>query len=456
MSSALYDLAAASESLRQSARAWMLLGLAALVGAGLFSLLLVLARTPAIQQLIPLVDFFRVALVIHVNLSVLIWLLSMAGVFWSLACRNDAPRWDRFSFWLAALGTAIIVISPFVGATEPLMSNYVPVLRHPVFYVGLGSFTAGIFLHLLRCGLDHHRRWAADAGNLSGSGALRVGIRLSAWVTAAAVLSFLASLAGIPADMDGEAYFEFLFWGGGHVLQFTHTLLMMVTWVLLANAGGYRFILSPRITTVFLILLALPVITVPFLYLAHEVISPGHRLAFTELMKYGGLSCIPLGLAIAVSMRSHSGQGGEARYMRSALWSSAVLFATGGVLGFTISGLDIVIPAHYHGSTVGVTIAFMGFCYYLLPRLGFGPVPQKLATWQPILYGGGQLLHIIGLAWSGGYGVQRKTAGLEQGVDRLGEIAGMGLMGLGGLISVVGGLLFLIAAWRSIRAPAVR
>jgi hypothetical protein len=456
MSSALYDLAAASESLRQSARAWMLLGLAALVGAGLFSLLLVLARTPAIQQLIPLVDFFRVALVIHVNLSVLIWLLSMAGVFWSLACRNDAPRWDRFSFWLAALGTAIIVISPFVGATEPLMSNYVPVLRHPVFYVGLGSFTAGIFLHLLRCGLDHHRRWAADAGNLSGSGALRVGIRLSAWVTAAAVLSFLASLAGIPADMDGEAYFEFLFWGGGHVLQFTHTLLMMVTWVLLANAGGYRFILSPRITTVFLILLALPVITVPFLYLAHEVISPGHRLAFTELMKYGGLSCIPLGLAIAVSMRSHSGQGGEARYIRSALWSSAVLFATGGVLGFTISGLDIVIPAHYHGSTVGVTIAFMGFCYYLLPRLGFGPVPQKLATWQPILYGGGQLLHIIGLAWSGGYGVQRKTAGLEQGVDRLGEIAGMGLMGLGGLISVVGGLLFLIAAWRSIRAPAVR
>jgi hypothetical protein len=256
--------------------------------------------------------------------------------------------------------------------------------------------------------------------------------------------------------MDGEAYFEFLFWGGGHVLQFTHTLLMMVTWVLLANAGGYRFILSPRITTVFLILLALPVITVPFLYLAHEVISPGHRLAFTELMKYGGLSCIPLGLAIAVSMRSHSGQGGEARYLRSALWSSAVLFATGGVLGFTISGLDIVIPAHYHGSTVGVTIAFMGFCYYLLPRLGFGPVPQKLATWQPILYGGGQLLHIIGLAWSGGYGVQRKTAGLEQGVDRLGEIAGMGLMGLGGLISVVGGLLFLIAAWRSIRAPAVR
>jgi hypothetical protein len=86
----------------------------------------------------------------------------------------------------------------------------------------------------------------------------------------------------------------------------------------------------------------------------------------------------------------------------------------------------------------------MGLCYYLLPRLGFGDIPPRLAFWQSIIYASGQLLHITGLAWSGGYGVQRKTAGLEQGVDRLGEIAGMGLMGLGGLVSVIGGLLFLV------------
>ena len=53
----------------------------------------------------------------------------------------------------------------------------------------------------------------------------------------------------------------------------------------------------------------------------------------------------------------------------------------------------------------------MGLCYHLLPRLGFGPVSVRLATWQLYLYAGGQLLHIVGLAWSGGYGVQRKTAG---------------------------------------------
>jgi hypothetical protein len=47
--------------------------------------------------------------------------------------------------------------------------------------------------------------------------------------------------------------------------------------------------------------------------------------------------------------------------------------------------------------------------------------------------------------------VQRKTAGLAQGLDRAGEIAGMGLMGLGGLVAVIGGLLFLVVAWKSIR-----
>ena len=61
-------------------------------------------------------------------------------------------------------------------------------------------------------------------------------------------------------------------------------------------------------------------------------------------------------------------------------------FAVGGVMGFMISGLDIVIPAHYHGSTVGVTIAYMGLCYYLLPRLGFGALPPRMTWWQPYLF----------------------------------------------------------------------
>ena len=95
----------------------------------------------------------------------------------------------------------------------------------------------------------------------------------------------------------------------------------------------------------------------------------------------------------------------------------------------------------------------MGMVYLLLPRLGFAAPATRLATWQAWLYGAGQLLHIIGLVWSGGYGVQRKVAGAEQMLRTSGEIAGMGVMGLGGLIAVIGGLLFVIVVIRALLQP---
>lgn len=445
-----YDLPLDRDDIRWATTAWLALALVSLFAAGIFSLLLVLARTPVVQSIIPFLDFFRISLVVHVTLSVLIWLLSFSAVLWSVSTTTKHPLWDRISFWLAVSGTALIIIAPFIGAGNPQMSNYVPVLQHPVFFAGLELFAAGILSHMLRSLLAYRRL----SPTLTGSAALHAGITISAIITGVAILAVLASLLGLPANMGGQVYFEFLFWGGGHVIQFSYTLLMMVAWVVLADKSGCRIELTPRLTLVFLIFLALPIITVPFLYVAHDIVSPGHRLAFTELMKYGGLSCLPLGLAVFASLFNAGKPKGEQRYLRSALIASIGLFAAGGVLGFMIVGLDIVIPAHYHGATVGVTLAFMGLTFYLLPRLGFGPLPPRMTFWQPYLYGGGQLLHITGLAWTGGYGVQRKTAGVAQGLDRIEEIVGMGLMGFGGLISIIGGLLFLIVAWKSMRGKS--
>ncbi|MFN7452136.1 MAG: hypothetical protein ACK5R5_04440, partial [Alphaproteobacteria bacterium] len=57
-------------------RRWLMLGVAALAIAGLFSLILVIARTP---QLAGLKELFSVALVVHVDLSVLVWFLAVMG-----------------------------------------------------------------------------------------------------------------------------------------------------------------------------------------------------------------------------------------------------------------------------------------------------------------------------------------------------------------------------------------
>jgi hypothetical protein len=47
--------------------------------------------------------------------------------------------------------------------------------------------------------------------------------------------------------------------------------------------------------------------------------------------------------------------------------------------------------------------------------------------------------------------VQRKVAGAEQVLRTPSEIAGMGLMGVGGLIAVVGGLVFAVIVLRAVR-----
>jgi hypothetical protein len=290
---------------------------------------------------------------------------------------------------------------------------------------------------------------------------MRTGILFSILVSLIAVAALIASFIQVPRDLGPQAYFEFLFWGGGHVLQFTHTLLLLVAWLWLAQAAG----LKPRIETgrgaLFFLLAAAPALGAPVIYAVDGVVTGFHREAFTELMRWGGLTALPLGWVVLRAAGAGMGRkppDAQAAVARAALHASLVLFAAGGIIGFLIRGANVVIPAHYHGSIVGVTLAFMGLAYVLLPRLGFDVPNPRLARWQPLVYGSGQLMHIVGLAVSGGYGnVQRKTAGAAQGLNELPEIVGMGLMGLGGLVSIIGGILFLIVMIRAIwwrRRPA--
>jgi len=441
-----YHLPVPADESRRPAVAWLTLGLAALVASGLFSILLVLSRTPAIQDIIPWLDFFHVALVVHVVLSVLIWFLAFAGVLWSLNSTPGKPIWDWCALGLAALGTAAITIAPFAGVGNPLMNNYVPVLQHPWFMAALVAFAIGFSLLIVRS-----LAYPIPARRpLTGADALRSGIYGSTVTAAVAMVAFIWSYLAIPPGrLSGEGYYEFLFWGGGHIIQFTHTVLMLVAWLVLAQASGATVRLAPR-TAIFLFwLVVVPVAGTPLIYLAYDVVSPEHRVAFTTLMKYGGLASLPLGLVVGWSLLTAGKAPVTERPVRAALIASITLFAMGGVIGFLIHGVNVVIPAHYHGSIVGVTLAFMGLTYYLLPRFGYRKPTSRLAHAQPYVYGGGQLLHILGLAWSGGYGVQRKTAGSAQGLENLPEIAGMALMGLGGLIAIIGGLLFLVVAIRA-------
>jgi heme/copper-type cytochrome/quinol oxidase subunit 1 len=113
-----------------------------------------------------------------------------------------------------------------------------------------------------------------------------------------------------------------------------------------------------------------------------------------------------------------------------------------------------MVPAHYHASIGGVTAAFMTLSYLVLTALGLSiesPKIKRAASWQPVVYGVGQMVFAAGFAMAGAYGMSRKVYGAEQASRGLAESIGLGVMGIGGLIAIAGGVLFLVVVavvWR--------
>ncbi len=441
-----YSLPNPDETSFRLARGWLLLGIAAIAASGLYSILLVLSRTPILQMIIPWTDFFHTALVVHVDLSVLIWFLSFICCLWTLDKRSISPIIERAALFFAIAGTILISIAPFTGSANPSLNNYVPMLQQTFFIFSLCLFGIGILLksvsRVLSLNYKQHHLDEASA-LIRGNDAAA----LSAVVT---LLVLLWSWLSLSTDSIDSYYYELLYWGAGHTLQICYTVMMLVAWLWLASFANIKIALSPRVVGLLLILIATPALFAPLIYLISPIDSPENRLWFTSLMTYAGLFILPLALPIIYKTFIGNKPEEKNKIAKSALICSQTLFIFGGILAFMIQGINVTIPAHYHGSIVGITLAFFGLSYYLLPLLGYQQPSIRLSVIQLYLYGFGQLMHISGLAWSGGYGVQRKTAGEAQGLDRLPEILGMGMMGLGGLIAIIGGILFVIIVLKAI------
>ncbi|MBF0345635.1 MAG: cbb3-type cytochrome c oxidase subunit I [Nitrospirae bacterium] len=421
-------------------KGWLILGVACLLMAGVLAILLVVSRTPYIQNVIPWIDFFHTALVVHVDLSVLIWFVAFAGVLWSMYSGDAmvAPGFAALGF--AGAGALVIALSPFIGAKNPLQNNYIPVLDDPIFLTGLVIFFVGFILLALRSVIALPILKAPEGYD----GGLRFGVSSAAIVALLAIVSFYLSIRSIPAGVKPLSYYEMVFWAGGHLLQLMHTMMMLVVWFFLARVIMRDFAFNRMLLiAVFALVLAAALFS-PMVFLMYSTDSTAHRDMFTDLMEYGvGPSVVVSALVIVAGLMRNEKAPGTG-HLQAALISSIALFAAGGLIGFLIEGVNVIIPAHYHGVIVGVTLAYMGFTYYLLPHLGYREPSFRLARIQTYVYGSGQFLHILGLALAGGYGVQRKVAGAAQGLDSLKKLLSMGLMGIGGMVAVIGGVLFLV------------
>ncbi len=425
---------------------WLGLSVFALALAGIFSIIIVVGRTPQLAQLQLFQDLFHVSLVVHVDLSVLVWFLAMTCFAWSWL--RDAmqptpmPYFDLASWSCMAAGMLLMALSPLSSEWTVLMSNYIPVITNQIFFLGLALVMASVVI-----GIIH----TVPALPKHGSHIIAWAIYASVPITALALAAFAASYAFLDMDLSGLDFYETIFWAGGHILQFTYVQIMLVAWIALALALNHRLPARRWMLPLIWIGLAVSAIS-PLAYLLYPVSSQEHKNFFTLQMDIAtGAAGIVLGIWLLWRILNKWKPQPESRALHGCLKMSLLLFAAGGLFGAAINGPNVRIPAHYHGSIVAVTLALMGLAYALLPRLGFKPVAhRRLAIWQPYIYGGGQLLHISGLAWSGGYGVLRKTPGaLGEGMS--GAKIAMGVMGAGGGLAILGGLLFVIVLTLSMR-----
>ncbi|MBI5897919.1 MAG: cbb3-type cytochrome c oxidase subunit I [Rhodocyclales bacterium] len=432
---------AGSESL---ALGWLVLATAAVAASSLFAILIVFARVPGLGALFPGTEFYRVALTLHVNLSQWVWFMAFAGVLWSLGLVRTPGRWHWFALALAAVGALLMALSPALGAIRPLMANYLPVLDSPWFFAGLGAYGVAVLLMVARVvhgGAENHRGSSAD----SLSGVMRLGLRLAAGVVLAALLVFAVTMMLLPAELSGLAWFEALFWGAGHIWQFSLTTLMLLAWLGLTSAR----IPLPSATGLkrLLAIGAAPGLIAPLL-LVLDPASPAYFGAFTSLMQWTSWQ---LPLVCAGWMLLAHWRAGTAPATGFSL--SLILLVAGIALGAMIDGQTTLVTAHYHGTIGAVTLAFMGLTYGILGCLGCGSPSRRAAEWQLRLYGNGILLMMFGLAGAGVMGAPRKMAGnvgVGFGVETLSRI----VMGLGGTLATIGILYFLVLVLRQLW-PAV-
>jgi hypothetical protein len=420
------------------ARAWLWLAACAVAASSLFALLIVFARVPAIGMLLPGTQFYRVALTLHVNLSQLIWFSAFAGMLWSLTApvRGRMRGLEPAALALCGTGAAAMALTPALGAVTPLMSNYLPVLESRPFLAGALLFGGGLGLQALLGVRARH-----PAG--SGDGAFRTGVALAAAgiLLALAMLPWTATQIGA---LDGMAFFEFLFWGSGHVWESALVILMMSVWLGLV---GKRAGLRPSAAKALVAIGAAPLVAGLFIQASEPVLSAAYRDGFTAAMRYASWEApLLLGMLLYFGVRGAGRDSWRFGILRLALQ----LFVAGLLLGSVIDGQNTLITAHYHGTIGAMTVSFMGLTYALLPALGLAVPAAVQIRRQTACYAWGNLLMMAGLAGAGLMGAPRKAAG-NISLDFSVETAARLLMGLGGTLAMIGIIGFFILTVRALR-----
>ncbi len=438
-----------------AARLWSSLAVGSLVIAGLLSLMVVIGRLPWISPLIADPLFFKRCLVVHVNLALLVWFYAFLAALGALRVpmQKGCPV-SLAAPVLATAGVLAMVAGAFASGAQPVLANYIPVIAHPIFLAGLATFFAAIvlfFLHNLTATSNPKESLLPEDAQ---RGVIAAGVAI---ILAAA--TYISSRAGMSDGLDPKTFFELSAWGAGHVLQVANVCGMLAVWLWMLHRMTGKPVLTGRTAGILFTILLAPHFAAPLLT-ARGTQNLLYVNGMTELMRWG---IFPIALIVLVMGLRHAWahpvnkNNIAARALRAGFISSAALLVLGFLLGSMIRESTTLIPAHYHAALGAVTAAFMAGLFLIIETAQTSAPSRLTRLWrgahrQLPLYGIGQAVFAGGFAIGGIFGLGRKAYGAEQHVRSIGEIVGLSVMGLGGLLAIIAGLWFLFLALREMKS----
>ncbi|MBI4632038.1 MAG: cbb3-type cytochrome c oxidase subunit I [Chloroflexi bacterium] len=437
---------------------WLLFAITAAGIAGTLAFLVAMTRTPGVR-LLPDARAFQVMLIAHVTFALTIWLLTFISSVWAYVAGQSGVIMNRVSSWIgftvSILGAIIISIPLFTFQGDAVTTDYVPLLDTPLFFIGFVTFLLGIGITAAT-----YLVGAIQKRSLTLAG---YGMACAAFATLVAVvtLGIAALRLGIgAAGRSPTDYYQAMFWGMGHSLQYVSVATMVVAWYAVVEV----FLGEPRINQKFakflFTLFAVFPLASPLPYFLYDpILVPTQKMWGIALDTGLSLPVIILGpLLLLWVWRTRDGALGawlkrmpwnEPRVMTFAF--SAALFVFGLSIHPATRQGTLRTPAHYHSVVVGgVTLAFMGLAYQMISKVNRQTVWQKAMKVQPYLFALGLMGLVGGLLGAGDLGAPRKT--YDAFVTGVAWLAPMVLMGAGAFIAAIGGALFVgIVAWSLLR-----
>ncbi len=422
---------------------WLLLSIVSLGLGGLLALVAAIARTPAVYKLVP-AGYFYHAIIGHVDLAIVGFFLTFTLLLWQLTFKEEL----KTPFYLSLTGIFFIALVSLLGVGKGVSNNYLPTIDHPLFWLGALFFFAGFWLG----GFGLLKK---AEGNLLSENPRE---HLASVSILLSIFMFLAFLTSIPKAGSREElylFYERLYWAPGHIHQFINGVMLLYAWYYLFEIKGVRLELGRLRYVSFLFLsFCFMYVFIPIVF-ADPVSESARRL--TDLGYAVGLG-LPIFFHIFFLLKNFK-RGKDlystAFFISLILYLLGVFIAYAGVLPSLVYyfinpsseyiGMksNLSIPAHYHGVITSQTLAFMTIAYHLFKELGYTQRLSKISLPQVYLYGTGMVLFVLGLFFAGLRNAPRKTYGTGFTDDPV-VLMSLGLMGIGTLLAVAGGVIFVL------------